>query len=78
MFQQLLTPAAGSLGLSVAILPGSDTSGNALFGNLQVVASKQLGLDPMHSTILALFLGLLVALQQYAIPWIIPTVGGTS
>ena len=28
-------------------LSGSDTSGNALFGNLQVVASKQLGLNPI-------------------------------
>jgi lactate permease len=28
-------------------LSGSDTSGNALFGNLQVVAAKQLNLDPI-------------------------------
>ena len=28
-------------------LSGSDTSGNALFGNLQVVAAKQLGLNPI-------------------------------
>jgi lactate permease len=28
-------------------LSGSDTSGNALFGNLQVVAAKQLGLNPV-------------------------------
>lgn len=29
------------------MLSGSDTSGNALFGNLQVVAPKQLGLNPV-------------------------------
>ena len=28
-------------------LSGSDTSGNALFGNLQVVAARQLHLDPL-------------------------------
>ena len=28
-------------------LSGSDTSGNALFGNLQVVAANQLGLNPV-------------------------------
>jgi lactate permease len=28
-------------------LSGSDTSGNALFGNLQVVAAKQLHLNPV-------------------------------
>ena len=108
------------LGWVAVFLSGSDTSGNALFGNLQVVASKQLGLNPVlfaatnssggvmgkmispqniatgvsvtdlkghegavfartfvHSIILTILLGLLVALQQYAIPWIIPTVGGT-
>ena len=34
------------LGWLAVFLSGSDTSGNALFGNLQVVAAKQLGLDP--------------------------------
>jgi lactate permease len=29
------------------MLSGSDTSGNALFGNLQVVAAKQLDLNPI-------------------------------
>jgi lactate permease len=29
------------------LLSGSDTSGNALFGNLQVVAAKQLNLSPV-------------------------------
>jgi lactate permease len=105
------------LGWVAVFLSGSDTSGNALFGNLQVVASKQLGLNPLlfaatnssggvmgkmispqniatgvsvtdlkgkegavfartfvHSVILTILLGLLVALQQYAIPWIIPAV----
>ena len=34
------------LGWLAVFLSGSDTSGNALFGNLQVVAAKQLSLDP--------------------------------
>jgi lactate permease len=105
------------LGWVAVFLSGSDTSGNALFGNLQVVASKQLGLNPLlfaatnssggvmgkmispqniatgvsvtdlkgqeglvfsrtfiHSVILTVLLGLLVALQQYVIPWVIPVV----
>lgn len=35
------------LGWVAVFLSGSDTSGNALFGNLQVVAARQLGLDPV-------------------------------
>jgi len=35
------------LGWMAVLLSGSDTSGNALFGNLQVVAAKQLGLNPI-------------------------------
>lgn len=35
------------LGWGAVMLSGSDTSGNALFGNLQVVAAKQLGLNPV-------------------------------
>jgi len=35
------------LGWIAVFLSGSDTSGNALFGNLQVVAANQLGLDPV-------------------------------
>jgi lactate permease len=35
------------LGWVAVFLSGSDTSGNALFGNLQVVAAKQLGLSPV-------------------------------
>jgi lactate permease len=35
------------LGWIAVFLSGSDTSGNALFGNLQVVAAKQLGLNPV-------------------------------
>ncbi|WP_233870425.1 L-lactate permease [Paraburkholderia adhaesiva] len=38
---------SASLGWIAVFLSGSDTSGNALFGNLQVVAAKQLGLDPV-------------------------------
>jgi lactate permease len=105
------------LGWIAVFLSGSDTSGNALFGNLQVVASKQLGLNPLlfaatnssggvmgkmispqniatgvsvtdlkgqegvvfartflHSVVLTVLLGLLVALQQFVIPWVIPVV----
>ena len=35
------------LGWVAVFLSGSDTSGNALFGNLQVVAAKQLNLNPI-------------------------------
>ena len=105
------------LGWVAVFLSGSDTSGNALFGNLQVVAARQLNLSPVlfaatnssggvmgkmispqniatgvsvtdlkgregevfartfpHSIILTIVLGLLVAIQQYVIPWIIPVV----
>ena len=107
------------LGWIAVMLSGSDTSGNALFGNLQVVAARQLNLNPVlfaatnssggvmgkmispqniatgvsvtnmvgqegqvfartfvHSIVLNLILGALVAIQQYLIPWVIPTVGG--
>jgi lactate permease len=103
------------LGWVAVFLSGSDTSGNALFGNLQVVAANQLGLNPVliaatnssggvmgkmispqniatgvsvtdlkghegvvfartfkHSIALTLLLGLLVLLQQYVFPWMIP------
>jgi lactate permease len=103
------------LGWIAVFLSGSDTSGNALFGNLQVVASHQLGLNPVliaasnssggvmgkmispqniatgvsvtklkgqegvvfartfkHSVFLTLLVGLLVLLQQYVVPWMIP------
>jgi lactate permease len=103
------------LGWLAVSLSGSDTSGNALFGNLQVVAARQLDLDPVlmaatnssggvfgkmispqnistgtsttelkgregdvfartfkHSLILTFLLGLLVLLQQYVFPWMIP------
>lgn len=35
------------LGWLAVFLSGSDTSGNALFGNLQIVAANRLGLDPV-------------------------------
>lgn len=35
------------LGWLAVFLSGSDTSGNALFGNLQVIAARQLNLDPV-------------------------------
>ncbi|HEY4043692.1 MAG TPA: L-lactate permease [Rhodopila sp.] len=103
------------LGWVAVFLSGSDTSGNALFGNLQVVAANQLGLNPVliaatnssggvmgkmispqniatgvsvtdlkgqegvvfartfkHSITLTILLGLLVVLQQYVFPWMIP------
>ena len=103
------------LGWVAVFLSGSDTSGNALFGNLQVVAAKQLDLNPVlfaatnssggvmgkmispqniatgvsvtdlrghegavfartfwHSVILTLMLGVLVAIQQFVVPGIIP------
>lgn len=103
------------LGWVAVFLSGSDTSGNALFGNLQVVAANQLGLNPVliaatnssggvmgkmispqniatgvsvtdlrgqegvvlartfkHSVALTLLLGILVVLQQYVMPWMIP------
>jgi lactate permease len=40
----LLSPFLGWIAVA---LSGSDTSGNALFGNLQVVAARQLGLNPV-------------------------------
>jgi lactate permease len=104
------------LGWLAVSLSGSDTSGNALFGNLQVVAARQLDLHPVlmaatnssggvfgkmispqnistgtsttelkgkegdvfartfkHSLILTFLLGLLVLLQQYVFPWMIPS-----
>jgi lactate permease len=104
------------LGWLAVLLSGSDTSGNALFGNLQVVAAKQLGLNPIlfaatnssggvmgkmispqniatgvavtklkgqegrvfarifiHSVILTLVLVVLVTVQQFLIPGIIPS-----
>jgi len=107
------------LGWAAVMLSGSDTSGNALFGNLQVVAARQLDLNPIlfaatnssggvmgklispqniatglavtkmvgqegkvfartfvHSVVLTIFLGVLVAIQQFVIPWVIPVVGG--
>ena len=113
VFFPLLSAFLGWLAVS---LSGSDTSGNALFGNLQVVAARQLDLDPVlmaatnssggvfgkmispqnistgtsttelkgregdvfartfkHSVILTFLLGLLVLLQQYVFPWMIPS-----
>jgi lactate permease len=106
------------LGWVAVMLSGSDTSGNALFGNLQVVAARQLDLNPIlfaatnssggvmgkmispqniatglavtkmagqegkvfartfvHSIVLTVVLGVLVAIQQYLIPWVIPAAG---
>lgn len=106
------------LGWLAVLLSGSDASGNALFGNLQVVAARQLGLNPVlfaaantsggvmgklispqniatgvsvtnlkgqegavfartfiHSVVFTLFLVLLVLVQQYLIPWVIPAAG---
>jgi lactate permease len=105
------------LGWLAVFLSGSDTSGNALFGNLQVVAANQLQLNPVlfaatnssggvmgkmispqniatgvavttlkgregevvartfvHSVVLTILLALLVLVQQYVVPSIIPAV----
>lgn len=104
------------LGWLAVFLSGSDTSGNALFGNMQVVAARQLNLSPIlmaatnasggvmgkmispqnivtgtsttnlrgregdvlartfkHSVFLTLLLGVIVLLQQYVFPGIIPS-----
>ena len=109
------------LGWVAVALSGSDTSGNALFGNLQVVAARQLNLSPVlfaatnssggvmgkmispqnlatgaavtqlkgqegavfartfvHSIVLTLVLVVLVLVQQYLIPWIIPATAAAS
>jgi lactate permease len=103
------------LGWIAVFLSGSDTSGNALFGNLQVVAARQLNLNPLlfaatnssggvlgkmispqniatgvsvtklkgqegavlartfvHSVALTLVLVVIVIIQQYLVPGIIP------
>jgi lactate permease len=103
------------LGWIAVFLSGSDTSGNALFGNLQVVAARQLHLNPLlfaatnssggvlgkmispqniatgvsvtdlkgkegavlartfiHSIVLTLALVVIVIIQQYLVPGIIP------
>ncbi len=108
----LLSPFLGWIAVA---LSGSDTSGNALFGNLQVVAARQLDLNPVlfaatnssggvmgkmispqniatgaavtqlkgqegavfartfvHSIVLTLLLVVLVALQQFVFPGMIP------
>jgi lactate permease len=104
------------LGWIAVFLSGSDTSGNALFGNLQVVAARQLQLNPLlfaatnssggvlgkmispqniatgvsvtdlkgkegavlartfiHSVVLTLVLVVIVIIQQYIVPGIIPS-----
>jgi lactate permease len=112
----ILFPLASvSLGWVAGFLSGSDTSANALFGNLQVVAANQLHLNPIlfaatnasggvmgkmispqnittgvsvtdlkgkegvvfartfiHSVVLTVLLSILVAVEQYLIPGIIP------
>jgi len=103
------------LGWIAVFLSGSDTSGNALFGNLQVVAARQLNLNPLlfaatnssggvlgkmispqniatgvsvtnlkgqegvvlartfvHSIVLTLVLVVIVIVQQFLVPEIIP------
>ena len=107
------------LGWMAVFLSGSDTSGNALFGNLQVVAARQLHLNPLlfaatnssggvlgkmispqniatgvsvtrlkgqegvilartfvHSVVMTLILVVIVIVQQYFIPGIIPALPG--
>jgi lactate permease len=107
------------LGWVAVFLSGSDTSGNALFGNLQVVAARQLHLNPLlfaatnssggvlgkmispqniatgvsvtdlkgkegavlartfiHSVVLTIALVVIVILQQYLWPGVIPAFAG--
>jgi lactate permease len=107
------------LGWMAVFLSGSDTSGNALFGNLQVVAARQLHLNPLlfaatnssggvlakmispqniatgisvtdlkgqegavlartfvHSIVMTLILVVIVIVQQYVVPDIIPSMNG--
>jgi lactate permease len=107
------------LGWMAVFLSGSDTSGNALFGNLQVVAARQLHLNPLlfaatnssggvlgkmispqniatgvsvtrlqgqegailartfiHSIVMTLILVLIVIVQQYVTPGVIPRIPG--
>jgi lactate permease len=107
--------ASAFLGWVAVMLTGSDTSGNALFGNLQVVAAHQLNLNPVlfaatnssggvmgkmispqniatgvsvtdlkgqegrvfartfkHSVIMTALLGVIVLIEQYLVPGIIP------
>jgi lactate permease len=109
------------LGWIAVFLSGSDTSGNALFGNLQVVAARQLHLNPLlfaatnssggvlgkmispqniatgvsvtdlkgregavlartfvHSIVLTLVLVVIVIVQQYLVPGIIPSFAGSQ
>jgi len=109
----VLSPFLGWLAVA---LSGADASGNALFGNLQVIAAEQLKLDPvlfaatnssggvlgkmispqniatgcsvtpyckdegavfrrtfLHSIVLTAVLGVLVAAQQFLVPWMIPS-----
>jgi lactate permease len=116
-FFVLLSPF---LGWIAVFLSGSDTSGNALFGNLQVVAANQLNISPVlfaatnssggvmgkmispqniatgvavtdlrgregavlartfiHSIVFTILLALLVIVQQYVVPQIIPSVPAT-
>ncbi len=108
------------LGWLAVLLSGSDASGNALFGNLQVVAARQLHLNPVlfaatnssggvmskmispqniatglsvtnlkghesivfartfiHSIVLTVLLVIMVVVQQYLIPGVIPVVAGS-
>lgn len=108
--------ASPFLGWLAVFLSGSDTSGNALFGNLQVVAAHQLGLSPLlmaasnssggvmgkmispqnicagtavtdlkgqegtvlartikHSIALTFLLSIIIMLQQYVFPFVIPS-----
>jgi lactate permease len=109
------------LGWMAVFLSGSDTSGNALFGNLQVVAARQLHLQPLlfaatnssggvlgkmispqniatgmsvtqlkgqegtilartfvHSIVMTLILVVIVFIQQFVVPGIIPRLPGES
>jgi lactate permease len=61
---------SGMLGWLGVFLTGSDTSANALFGNLQVVTANQLGFDPAimaASNSSAGVMGKMISLQSIAV-----------
>jgi lactate permease len=63
----LFSPLMGWLGV---FLTGSDTSSNALFGNLQVVSATRLGLDPAlvaSANSVGGVMGKMISLQSIAV-----------
>ena len=59
---KLISPQNIATGLSVTQMVGQE--------------GKVFARTFVHSIVLTIFLGVLVAIQQYVIPWVIPVVGG--